>query len=103
MHPSDDEVDRLGAALDLHPVALEDTREFGQRPKVDPYETHLLLVFFTVSRDATPLEVHIYVSGGFIATIRHDDCTALDDLHEAPRPAVDRTTRRCSSTASSTA
>ena len=26
---------RLGAALDLHPVALEDTLEFGQRPKID--------------------------------------------------------------------
>ena len=31
VHPSDDEVDRLGTALDLHPLALEDTREFGQR------------------------------------------------------------------------
>jgi magnesium transporter len=81
VHPSDDEVDRLGTALDLHPLALEDTREFGQRPKVDPYETHLLLVFFTVSREATPLEVHIYISGGYIATVRHEDCTALDELH----------------------
>ena len=27
----------LGAALDLHPVALEDTLEFGQRPKIEPY------------------------------------------------------------------
>ena len=31
-------------------VALEDTLEFGQRPKVDPYDDHLLLVFFTASR-----------------------------------------------------
>jgi magnesium transporter len=86
VRPTDDDVDRLGAALDLHPVALEDTREFGQRPKVDPYQTHLLLVFFTVSRDATPLEVHIYVSGGFIATIRREECSALEDLHERLAP-----------------
>ena len=41
------EVEQLGEALDLHPVALEDTREFGQRPKLDPYGHHLLLVFYT--------------------------------------------------------
>src|ERR671924_384985 len=40
--PRDDEVDRLGELLGLHPVALEDTREFGQRPKVDVYEEHVL-------------------------------------------------------------
>ena len=45
-----EEVDRLGAALDLHPVALEDTLEFGQRPKIDPYEDHVLLVFYTRAR-----------------------------------------------------
>jgi magnesium transporter len=80
--PSDEAVDGLGAALGLHPVALEDTREFKQRPKVDPYETHLLLVFFTVSADATPLEVHIYVSGGSIVTVHRKPCVALDGLHE---------------------
>ncbi|HET6548629.1 MAG TPA: magnesium transporter CorA family protein [Solirubrobacter sp.] len=81
--PADEEVERLGEALDLHPVALEDTREFGQRPKIDPYEDHLLIVFFTARVPAQALEVHIYVSGGFIATVRRDRCDALDDLHDA--------------------
>jgi magnesium transporter len=40
--PSDDELDRLGTLLELHPVALEDTREFSQRPKLDVYDTHVL-------------------------------------------------------------
>jgi magnesium transporter len=83
----DETVDALGKALGLHPVALEDTREFGQRPKVDTYEDHLLLVYFSAratgdrSWPAEPLEVHIYVSGGFIATVRREACDALDDLH----------------------
>ena len=52
--------------LGLHPVALEDTREFGQRPKVDPYDDHVLLVFYTARLDGAraavaPLEVHVYV------------------------------------------
>ena len=90
--PSDDELDRLGTLLELHPVALEDTREFSQRPKLDVYDTHVLLVFFTARATgeaawpAVPLEVHVYVSGGFVATVRRDKCMALDKLHEALVP-----------------
>jgi magnesium transporter len=90
--PSDADLDRLGAVLELHPVALEDTREFRQRPKIDAYETHVLLVFFTARATgdaawpAVPLEVHVYVSGGFVATIRRDRCTVLDELHETLVP-----------------
>jgi magnesium transporter len=80
---ADEEIQRLGTALDLHPVALEDTLEFGQRPKVDPYDDHLLVVFYTARVPAQPLEIHIYVSGGFIATVRRDRCDAVDDLHAA--------------------
>ena len=81
--PSDDEVNRLGEILDLHPVALEDTLEFGQRPKVDPYDDHVLFVFYTAKVPATPIEVHVYISGAFIVTVRHEDCVALDDLHQS--------------------
>lgn len=85
--PSDEEVGRLGEALDLHPVALEDTREFGQRPKIDPYGSHVLLVFFSarVTGDpqwpAEPLEVHVYLSGGYMVTVRREPCAAIDELH----------------------
>jgi magnesium transporter len=92
LDPSGADLDTLGRLLKLHPVALEDTREFRQRPKLDAYEDHVLLVFFTARRTgdedwpAKPLEVHVYVSGGFVATIRRDPCTVLDDLHAALVP-----------------
>jgi len=89
--PSREDVERLGRVLDLHPVALEDTIEFGQRPKVDPYQDQVLFVFYTAAIPATALEVHIYISGAFIVTVRHDDCVALDDLHDdlAQQPTND--------------
>ncbi len=68
-------------------MAIEDTREFGQRPKLDPYGDHLLLVFYSARADrrpewpAEPLEIHVYLSGSFMATVRRDQCDALDDLH----------------------
>src|SRR5215210_2696064 len=84
--PSHAELDTLAELLDLHPVALEDSREFGQRPKADVYENHLLLVFYsarlTQDAEARPLEVHMHLSGSFAVTIRRrSDCVALDDLH----------------------
>jgi magnesium transporter len=81
--PSNDDVHALGAALGLHPVALEDTLEMGQRPKIEPYQGHVLIVFYTARVPAKPLEVHIYISGDFIATVHHDACDALVDLHDA--------------------
>ena len=43
--------ERVGDMLGLHPMAMEDTREFGQRPKVDVYESHVLVVFYTARVD----------------------------------------------------
>jgi magnesium transporter len=82
--PPAEEVNRLGGILGLHPVAIEDTREFGQRPKVDVYEDHVLLVFYSARLDESggvvPIEVHIYVAAGFILSVRRAECTVLDQL-----------------------
>jgi magnesium transporter len=87
--PSPDEVKAMGEALSLHPIAVEDTIEFGQRPKLDAYGEHMLFVYYTVRRGRgdgeelfEPVEVHIYISGSFIVTVRRAQCTELDALHE---------------------
>ena len=36
--PPEGEIEHVGEMLGLHPLAIEDTREFGQRPKVDVYD-----------------------------------------------------------------
>jgi magnesium transporter len=90
--PGADAFARVGDMLGLHAMAMEDTREFGQRPKVDVYESHVLVVFYTARRTgsdepvATPIEVHFYVSGDFIVTVRQEECDLLDDLHSALIP-----------------
>src|SRR5688572_3656663 len=90
--PAEEELARVGEMLGLHPMALEDTREFGQRPKVDAYESHVLVVFFTARRTgadepvAIPIEVHVYVSGDYVVTVRQESCDLLDELHTALIP-----------------
>jgi magnesium transporter len=87
--PSADDLKSLGEVIGLHPVALEDTTEFGQRPKLDAYGDHVLFVFYTVRRGrgsgqalCEPVEVHIFISGSFVVTVRRVTCTELDSLHD---------------------
>jgi magnesium transporter len=91
--PSPHELDALQGAIGLHPMAMEDTREFGQRPKVDAYENHVLVVFYTVHRDPgapvhTPVEVHVYVSGQWIVTVHQIPLPHLAELHVQLAPAT---------------
>jgi magnesium transporter len=87
--PPPPDVEALGDLLGLHPVAIEDTREFGQRPKVDVYEDNALVVFYSARRwddSVEPLEVHVYVSGRFAITVARGQCAVLDALHEDLEP-----------------
>jgi magnesium transporter len=91
--PSAEQLDGLQTALGLHEMALEDTREFGQRPKVDPYQDYVLVVFYTAQicdepdRVVDPAEVHVYVSGQWILTVRRTPLPQLEALHERLVPA----------------
>ena len=87
--PSDEDLDTVGELLGIHPVAIEDTREFGQRPKLDDYSDHLLLVYYTVREGRNeaeglykPVEIHLYISGSFVMTVRREHCDPLHELHE---------------------
>src|SRR5215203_4261882 len=92
--PSDADLDALGELLELHELAMEDTREFGQRPKLDRYHGAVLLVFYSAraDQDEKPvemIEVHLHISGGWLFTARQGACLALDRLHETLVPGVD--------------
>lgn len=40
----------LAKELEVHPLALEDCQHRDQRPKLDDYETHQLLVWFMLAK-----------------------------------------------------
>jgi magnesium transporter len=62
----------------LHPVALEDVAEFGQRPKFEDYDDVVYQVAYGARALGEPLaEVHCFYSERFLITIRTEDCTAL--------------------------
>ena len=56
-----DEVAQMGAEFDIHPVALEDLQpEQQQRPKVEEYPGHVLLVAYAARQDADSHRVELH-------------------------------------------
>ena len=86
--PTDEELDELGELLDIPKLALQDTKEFGERPKIDDYGPRVLIVFYGAHEDEI-VEVHVHVSGNEVVTVRRADCAHLWD---ARRQAAGATT-----------
>ncbi|MBI5105039.1 MAG: magnesium transporter CorA family protein [Solirubrobacterales bacterium] len=76
--PSGADVQAVGEVFGLHPLAVEDSAEFGQRPKLDDYGETALLVFYGVHDDGRLAEVHLHLSGSWMVTLRADgdECVA---------------------------
>jgi magnesium transporter len=58
-NPTDEVIDQLTALLRLHPLAVEDTKQFGQRAKLHVYGNGVMLVGFGLDEQLRePVEVH---------------------------------------------
>jgi magnesium transporter len=83
--PPADAIKDAGRIFGWHELAIEDTLHFGQRPKIDEYGSYVLLVFYGmhhVGEDALTVEVHMYISGEGIVTVRPGSCLHLDDAKQ---------------------
>jgi magnesium transporter len=85
--PTDEQVDALGDLLDIPRLALQDTKEFGQRPKIDDYGPRVLIVFYGAHDDAI-VEVHVHVSGNEVITVRRGQCAHLWDARRRTAEAT---------------
>jgi magnesium transporter len=93
--PSPESVELMGGLFGFHPLALEDTINFGQRPKLDDYESHMFLVYYGArpeggEDDEMLVEVHAFLSGGFIITLHQEPCAELVDLRQRLPRYADR-------------
>ena len=74
--PADADIDAVSEIFELHPIAVEDMKTFGQRPKIDDYPHFLHIVFFGME-GGKPVEVHLVVHGDAMVTVRRDHCASL--------------------------
>lgn len=85
--PSREDLHALRELFGFHPLALEDTEHFEQRPKLDDYGEYVFLVFYGCWPEAPgesgPLhEVHLYISGRYLLTVHRDQLPVLDRQRE---------------------
>jgi magnesium transporter len=84
--PTDAQIGELAEILDLPPLAVEDTLELDQRPKVDDYGDRLLIVFYGAQQgeaDAELIEVHVHLAPGRVVTIHRERSGLVESVRAA--------------------
>ena len=82
LHDSGEEtITLLREVFAIHPVALEDAAEFGQRPKIEDYDNFVSIVFFGASSVGHPMiEVHFFFGENFLVTLHREPCVAFEGM-----------------------
>jgi magnesium transporter len=85
--PGSGELAQLRKIFGFHPLALEDTEHFGQRPKLDNFGDYIFLVFYGAmsQRPEDPgqlSEIHLFVSGQYLVTIHREPVSSLVQQRE---------------------
>jgi magnesium transporter len=84
--PTGAQIDELAEIFDLPPLAVEDSREFGQRPKIDDYGDRLLIVFYGATgplTHASLIEMHMHLTHGRVVTLHRKPCPQLESVKSA--------------------
>jgi magnesium transporter len=67
----------LGEKYDLHPLALEDVINVGQRPKLEPYGAHLFIIAQMIYHDRESClcgeQVSIFIGHNILISIQEED------------------------------
>jgi len=82
--PGPETLERVGRELGLHPLAIQDSVDFGQLPKIEDYPDSALVVFMgCTSRESdggelpAPVEVHFHVTRKAIVSVQRQPVPAL--------------------------
>jgi magnesium transporter len=82
---SSDVLEQLRTGFDFHPLAIEDCRQFDQRPKLEEYQDHLFLVtqgFSCPSEHLSKLslhELHAFLGASYLVTVHADALLSIDE------------------------
>jgi magnesium transporter len=92
--PSGDDAGALGELFSFHPLAIEDLRKRGQRPKLDDFGDYMFLVYYGASEgeggEIELEEVHAFLSGGYIVTSHQKPSPPLQEARERMKAQTPR-------------
>jgi magnesium transporter len=85
--PSDADIDTLDDLFHFHPLAMEDLRKKGQRPKLEDFGDYMFLVYYGALDPEAGTgvhleEVHSFISGSYLVTVHDGECSTLDEVRK---------------------
>jgi magnesium transporter len=84
--PTEEDVRAMRKIFNFHPLAIEDTRNQMQRPKVEEYEDNLFVILNPVSahaeKGASFRELDVFIGRNYIVTVHPDDEPAIDETRK---------------------
>jgi magnesium transporter len=84
--PADEDVQIMRDVFHFHPLAIEDTRNARQRPKVEEYADYLFLILNPINKqDPLFCELDVFVGSNYVVTV-----------HAAAEPVIAEVQRRLS-------
>ncbi len=84
--PDEEDVRVMREVFGFHPLAIEDTRNQRQRPKVETYDNHLFLILNPVHQDTEEIrfrELDVFLGDRYVVTV-----------HPGQEPVVEEARRR---------
>jgi magnesium transporter len=77
---SDEVLALLREVFKIHPLAVEDAKEFNQRPKIEDYDDFVSIVSYGAQNLGEPLvEVHCFYAENFLVSVHRDPVPAVGD------------------------
>jgi magnesium transporter len=83
--PEAGDLEILREEFGFHPLSLEDSWRFGQRPKIDDYDGYIFLVVFGASSEGDEdglVELHCFYSDHFLVTLHRDEAPSISALRD---------------------
>ncbi|MCG9874869.1 MAG: magnesium/cobalt transporter CorA [Leptospiraceae bacterium] len=81
-----DEINFLAEHFALHPLALEDTKNLNQRPKIEDYGDYIFIVLHTIHfikpNSIKIREIHFFFNENFLISIHQHPELAIENLLE---------------------
>ena len=77
--PGEEQIEVLRREFELHPLAVEDVRKQGQRPKLDTYAgQHMIVAYEAADGEDKLSEFHLFVGPGWLLSVTFGSTPMLD-------------------------
>jgi magnesium transporter len=82
--PDEQTLEALAGTFSLHPLAVEDSLHFPQRPKLDSYVDNLFMVWLapelTAGKTLKTSEIDIFLGAGYLITSHRNHIKAIEEV-----------------------